>query len=82
MVTSLQKNQIEQFKEKFRSLDALLLDDIQFFAKKVRSQEELFHTINSLLDDNQQIIITSDCHPKEQEGIEERLRSRFWRRPR
>lgn len=77
MVTSLQKNQIEQFKEKFRSLDALLLDDIQFFAKKVRSQEELFHTINSLLDDNQQIIITSDCHPKEQEGIEERLRSRF-----
>ncbi|MEE3003112.1 MAG: chromosomal replication initiator protein DnaA [Pseudomonadota bacterium] len=77
MVTALQKNQIEQFKDKFRSLDALLLDDIQFFAKKVRSQEELFHTINSLLDGNQQIIITSDCHPKEQEGIEERLRSRF-----
>jgi chromosomal replication initiator protein len=77
MVTALQKNQIEQFKEKFRSLDALLLDDIQFFAKKVRSQEELFHTLNSLLDGNQQIIITSDCHPKEQEGIEERLRSRF-----
>lgn len=77
MVTALQKNQIEEFKSKFRSLDALLLDDIQFFAKKVRSQEELFHTINSLLDSNQQIIITSDCHPKEQEGIEERLRSRF-----
>ncbi|MBT4884962.1 MAG: chromosomal replication initiator protein DnaA [Legionellales bacterium] len=77
MVTALQKNQIEEFKAKFRSLDALLLDDIQFFAKKVRSQEELFHTINSLLDSKQQIIITSDCHPKEQEGIEERLRSRF-----
>lgn len=77
MVTALQKNQIEAFKAKFRSLDALLLDDIQFFAKKTRSQEELFHTINSLLDSNQQIILTSDCHPKEQEGIEERLRSRF-----
>lgn len=77
MVTALQKNQIESFKAKFRSLDALLLDDIQFFAKKTRSQEELFHTINSLLDSNQQIILTSDCHPKEQEGIEERLRSRF-----
>ena len=77
MVTALQKNKIEEFKDKFRSLNALLLDDIQFFAKKVRSQEELFHTINSLLDGNQQIIITSDCHPKEQEGIEERLRSRF-----
>lgn len=77
MVTALQRNKIEEFKSHFRSLDALLLDDIQFFAKKVRSQEELFHTLNSLLDGNQQIIITSDCHPKEQEGIEERLRSRF-----
>lgn len=77
MVSSLQRNKIEEFKSHFRSLDVLLLDDVQFFAKKTRSQEELFHILNSLLDCKGQIVLTSDCHPKEQEGFEERLRSRF-----
>ena len=77
MVGSLQRNKIEEFKSHFRSLDVLLLDDVQFFAKKTRSQEELFHILNSLLDCKGQIVLTSDCHPKEQDGFEERLRSRF-----
>lgn len=77
MVSSIQRNRIEAFKSHFRSLDVLLLDDVQFFAKKTRSQEELFHILNALLDCKGQIILTSDCHPKEQDGFEERLRSRF-----
>ncbi|CUR53795.1 Chromosomal replication initiator protein DnaA [Serratia symbiotica] len=77
MVKALQNNFIEEFKQYYRSADVLLIDDIQFFANKERSQEELFHTFNSLLEGNQQIILTSDRHPKEIIGIEDRLKSRF-----
>ncbi|OED39114.1 chromosomal replication initiation protein DnaA [Chromatiales bacterium (ex Bugula neritina AB1)] len=77
MVRSLQNNTINDFKRHYRSLDALLIDDIQFFAKKDRSQEEFFHTFNSLIEEGQQIILTSDRYPKEIEGVEERLKSRF-----
>ncbi len=77
MVKALQNNAIEEFKRYYRSVDALLIDDIQFFAKKDRSQEEFFHTFNALLEGNQQIILTSDRYPKEIDGVEERLKSRF-----
>lgn len=77
MVKALQNNAIEEFKCYYRSLDALLIDDIQFFANKERSQEEFFHTFNSLLEGNQQIILTSDRYPKEINGVEDRLKSRF-----
>ena len=77
MVKSFQHNTINEFKRYYRSVDALLIDDIQFFAGKGRSQEELFHTFNSLLEDNQQIIMTCDRYPKEIDGLEERLKSRF-----
>lgn len=77
MVKALKNNAIEKFKLYYRSVDALLIDDIQFFANKERSQEEFFHTFNSLLEGNQQIILTSDRYPKEINGVEERLKSRF-----
>lgn len=77
MVRALQNNAIEEFKGYYRSVDALLIDDIQFFANKERSQEEFFHTFNALLEDNQQIILTSDRYPKEIDGVEDRLKSRF-----
>lgn len=77
MVRALQNNAIEEFKRYYRSVDALLIDDIQFFANKERSQEEFFHTFNALLEDNQQIILTSDRYPKEIDGVEDRLKSRF-----
>ncbi|GIZ10652.1 chromosomal replication initiator protein DnaA [Pseudomonas sp. NCCP-436] len=77
MVKALQLNAINEFKRFYRSVDALLIDDIQFFAKKERSQEEFFHTFNALLEGGQQVIITSDRYPKEIEGLEERLKSRF-----
>ena len=77
MVKALQNNAIEDFKRFYRSVDALLIDDIQFFANKDRSQEEFFHTFNALLEGNQQIILTSDRYPKEIEGVEDRLKSRF-----
>ena len=77
MVKALQNNAIEEFKNYYRSVDALLIDDIQFFANKERSQEEFFHTFNSLLEGNQQIILTSDRYPKEIDGVEDRLKSRF-----
>ncbi|MCB1743163.1 MAG: chromosomal replication initiator protein DnaA [Gammaproteobacteria bacterium] len=77
MVRALQHNTIDEFKRYYRSLDALLIDDIQFFAGKDRSQEEFFHTFNALLEANQQVIISCDRYPKEVEGLEERLRSRF-----
>ena len=77
MVKALQNNAIEEFKRYYRSVDALLIDDIQFFANKERSQEEFFHTFNALLEGNQQIILTSDRYPKEIEGVEDRLKSRF-----
>jgi len=77
MVRALQNNAIEEFKRYYRSVDALLIDDIQFFANKERSQEEFFHTFNALLEGNQQIILTSDRYPKEIDGVEDRLKSRF-----
>lgn len=77
MVKALQNNAIEQFKQYYRSVDALLIDDIQFFAKKERTQEEFFHTFNALLEGNQQIILTSDRYPKEIDGVDDRLKSRF-----
>ena len=77
MVKGLQHNAINDFKKFYRSIDTLLIDDIQFFAGKDRSQEEFFHTFNALLEDQQQIVLTCDRYPKEVEGLEERLRSRF-----
>ena len=77
MVRALQNNAIEKFKQYYRSVDALLIDDIQFFANKERTQEEFFHTFNALLEGNQQIILTSDRYPKEIIGVEDRLKSRF-----
>ena len=77
MVKGLQHNTISEFKKTYRSLDALLIDDIQFFAGKERSQEEFFHTFNALLEGQKQIILTCDRYPKEVNGLEERLKSRF-----
>jgi len=77
MVRALQHNSINEFKSAYRSLDALLIDDIQFFAGKDRSQEEFFHTFNALFEAQQQIILTCDRYPKEVDGLEERLTSRF-----
>lgn len=77
MVKALQHNTIDTFKKNYRSLDALLVDDIQFFAGKERSQEEFFHTFNTLLENKHQIVLTCDRYPKEIDGLEERLKSRF-----
>jgi chromosomal replication initiator protein len=77
MVKALQHNTINDFKTSYRSLDALMIDDIQFFAGKERSQEEFFHTFNALLESQQQVILTCDRYPKEVDGLEERLKSRF-----
>jgi chromosomal replication initiator protein len=77
MVRALQHNSMNEFKMAYRSLNALLIDDIQFFAGKERSQEEFFHTFNELLEGQHQVILTCDRYPKEVEGLEERLKSRF-----
>ncbi len=77
MVRALQHNAMNEFKTAYRSLDALLIDDIQFFAGKERSQEEFFHTFNTLLEGQHQVILSCDRYPKEVEGLEERLKSRF-----
>ena len=77
MIKALQHNTIDEFKQFYRSVDALLIDDIQFFAGKDRSQEEFFYTFNSLLEGQQQIVLTCDRYPKEVAGLEERLKSRF-----
>jgi len=77
MVKALQLNAINEFKRYYRSVDALLIDDIQFFARKERSQEEFFHTFNALLEGGQQVIVTCDRFPKEIVDMEERLKSRF-----
>ena len=77
MVRALQHNSINEFKNTYRSLHALLIDDIQFFAGKDRSQEEFFHTFNALIEGQHQVILTCDRYPKEVEGLEERLKSRF-----
>lgn len=77
MVKALQTNSMNEFKRYYRNVDALLIDDIQFFAGKDRSQEEFFHTFNALLESQQQVILTCDRYPKEINGVEERLKSRF-----
>jgi len=77
MVKALQTNTIDKFKKYYRTIDVLLIDDIQFFAKKTASQEEFFHTFNALLEANNQIILTCDRYPKEVDGLEDRLKSRF-----
>jgi chromosomal replication initiator protein len=77
MVKALQHNAIEDFKRFYRSVDTLLIDDIQFFAGKERSQEEFFHTFNALMERKQQIILTCDRYPREVDGLDERLKSRF-----
>jgi chromosomal replication initiator protein len=77
MVKALQHNAINEFQRFYRTVDALLIDDIQFFARKERSQEEFFHTFNTLLEGQQQVILTCDRYPKEVNGLEERLKSRF-----
>lgn len=77
MVKALQHNAINEFKKFYRSVNALLIDDIQFFAGKERSQEEFFHTFNALLEGHQQVVLTCDRYPKEVSGLEERLKSRF-----
>lgn len=77
MVKALQTGTMQDFMQFYRSVDALLIDDIQFFAKKLRSQEEFFHLFNSLLEKGQQMILTSDKYPREIDGLEDRLKSRF-----
>jgi chromosomal replication initiator protein len=77
MVKALQQNTIEDFKRFYRGIDVLLIDDIQFFAGKERSQEEFFHTFNTLLEKKHQVVLTCDKYPKEITGLEERLKSRF-----
>jgi chromosomal replication initiator protein len=77
MVKALQTGTMQDFMQFYRSVDALLIDDIQFFAKKLRSQEEFFHLFNALLEKGQQMILTSDKYPREIDGLEERLKSRF-----
>ena len=77
MVKALRHNTIDEFKRNYRSLDVLLIDDIQFFAGKDRSQEEFFYTFNTLLEGKNQVVLTCDRYPKEVDGIESRLRTRF-----
>ena len=77
MVKALQQNTINTFKDYYRNVDILLMDDIQFLAGKERSQEEFFHTFNNLLDKKHQVVLTCDSYPKEIEGLEDRLKSRF-----
>jgi len=77
MIRALQHNKIDDFKRRYRKVNALLIDDVQFFAGKDRSQEEFFHTFNALFETRQQIVLSSDRFPKEVAGLEERLRSRF-----
>jgi chromosomal replication initiator protein len=77
LIASLRRDRMDEFKRKFRNVDILILDDVQFIAGKERTQEEFFHTFNSLYDSHKQIVITSDKFPKEIPGIEDRLRNRF-----
>lgn len=77
LINSLRYAKMDEFRRKFRSMDILLIDDVQFIAGKERTQEEFFHTFNSLYESHKQIVVTSDKFPKEIPGLEERLRSRF-----
>ena len=77
LVSAIRLNRTEAFKERYRQVDALLIDDIQFFIGKGQTQEEFFHTFNELLDARQQMVLTSDRYPKDLDGLDERLKSRF-----
>jgi len=77
LIGSLRRDRMDEFKAKFRTVDILILDDVQFLAGKERTQEEFFHTFNSLYESHKQIVITSDKFPKEIPGLEDRLRNRF-----
>ncbi|BET59868.1 MULTISPECIES: chromosomal replication initiator protein DnaA [Geobacter] len=77
LINCLRYQKMDQFRNKFRKMDILLIDDIQFIAGKERTQEEFFHTFNSLYESHKQIVVTSDKFPKDIPGLEERLRSRF-----
>ncbi|HYT53400.1 MAG TPA: chromosomal replication initiator protein DnaA [Verrucomicrobiae bacterium] len=77
LIASLRRDKMDEFKRKFRNVDILILDDVQFIAGKERTQEEFFHTFNSLYETHKQIVITSDKFPKEIPGLEDRLRNRF-----
>jgi chromosomal replication initiator protein len=77
MINSIHYNRMVSFHDKYRNVDVLLMDDIEFIAGKERTQEEFFHTFNTLYEGQKQVVITSDCPPKEISGLEERLRSRF-----
>ena len=77
MVTALRNNQMEEFKIFYRNLDVLLIDDMQFFAGKERSQEEFFHTFNALFENKKQVVLTCDKYPKEVNGLEDRIKSRL-----
>jgi len=77
LITSLRRDKMEEFKGRFRTIDILILDDVQFIAGKERTQEEFFHTFNSLYESHKQIVLTSDKFPKEIPGLEDRLRNRF-----
>src|SRR6266511_4244785 len=77
LIASLRRDKMDEFKRKFRNVDILILDDVQFIAGKERTQEEFFHTFNSLYESHKQIVVTSDKFPKDMRGLEERLRSRF-----
>jgi chromosomal replication initiator protein len=77
LISSLRRDRMDEFKTKFRNVDVLILDDVQFIAGKERTQEEFFHTFNSLYEARKQIVITSDKFPKEIPGLEDRLRNRF-----
>ena len=77
LINSLRYAKMDEFRNKFRSMDVLLIDDVQFIAGKERTQEEFFHTFNALYESHKQIVVTSDKFPKEIPGLEERLRSRF-----
>lgn len=76
-VTAVQNNKVNQFKEKYKKYDVLIMDDVQFFSEKEKTQEELFHLFNSFYENNKQIIFSSDKSPKHIQNLEERLRSRF-----
>ena len=77
IINAIQNHTVKDFQEKYRTIDCLIIDDIQFLENKERTQEEFFHTFNALKEANKQIVISSDRHPQSMDKLEERLRSRF-----